>query len=158
MKYSIDPIHPTLDLTTDEKTFLNGLSAFTIPFESLLFQIDDLQRHTELVLSGEIPTRWEFPDRKGLEEEIEELEELIKWVWKRIERGELKQEELALPDMLEGQLARLREALKDMDEAPSSKPKLVATNLLGLYQHNSGRDSRVTLYVNNIKNAARIHL
>ena len=159
MNPKIDPIFPPRKLTKNEHDFLSDLSSYTMNFDkSLSFCIDDLQRHTELVLSGEMPTRWEFPDGKGLDEEIEELENLIerleKEMGEKMERGELKQEEYGVLEKLKEQLRRLKEARENVDGVSSSKPKLVATDLLGLYQHNSGLDSRVTLYVNNIERAA----
>ena len=155
MKYRIDTLFPTRDLTTNERDFLSGLSAYSMDLreffrKSVSFCIDNLQTYTELVLSGFNATRPDYSSRKELEKEIEEMEELIKKLEGKRERGELLQEEWALLEKFKGQLGRLKEALLK-EEYKTSR----TTRLLGLYEHNGGHDSRVTLYVNNIEHAAK---
>lgn len=99
MKYSIDKVHHTRDLTPHEEVFLQGLAEYILFLDkSLFFQIDDLQKHTELVLSGETGTayRYEFPDPDELEKEIEELEKMINDLVDKLEKRELPQEYWAL--------------------------------------------------------------
>ena len=79
LKYSKDK-ETTRDLTPHEEVFLQGLAEYRLFLDkSLFFQIDDLQKHTELVLSGETETayRYEFPDPDELNKEIEELEKMF---------------------------------------------------------------------------------
>ena len=55
MKFTLDTDHPPRHLlTAEEINFLQRLSAYRLPLDkSLVLQINDLQRHTELVLSGD---------------------------------------------------------------------------------------------------------
>lgn len=145
IKYSIDKAHPTRDLTPHEKVFLQGLAEYKLFLDkSLFFQIEDLQKHTELVLSGETEKtayRYEFPDPDELDMEIEELEKMIKEL-------EGKQEYWELLELLKEQLKKLKEALLKEEYG------IKTTRLLGKYSHNHGDDSMVTLYINNIEHAA----
>ena len=55
MKFPLDPDHPPRHLlTAEEINFLQRLSAYRLPLDkSLVFQVNGLQRYTELVLSGD---------------------------------------------------------------------------------------------------------
>lgn len=55
MKFTLDTYHPPKhSLIVEERNFPQRLSAYRLPLDkSLVFQINDLQRHTELVLSGD---------------------------------------------------------------------------------------------------------
>lgn len=152
IKYSIDNVHPTRDLTPHEKVFLQGLAEYKLFLDkSLFFQIDDLQKHTELVLSGEKETayRYEFPDPDELKKEIEELEKMIKEL-----EGELSQKYWALLKEYRKRLEKLKEALDKMKKG-SSSTMIFRVSLLGKYEHKNGDNSRVTLYVNNIEAYAK---
>ena len=151
---TIDERHrPSHELTQDEWEFLNALAGHTMSFDkSLFFQIDDLQRHTELVLSGGGRFRQEFPDISEIEKEIDELDKLIKELEEKFERGKIspsegnKQGEIL--DIWRKQREKLEEALKNEN---------LRTNgdyLLGEYIHNNGDDSKVILYVDNIEGRA----
>ncbi len=136
----IDPKHSTRPLTPNEHLFLSLLAKHIVFFDrSLFFQIDDLRRHTELVLSGARNIRSEFSNPDELKREIEELKKLIE---------ELRQEDWELRRLLEGQLGKLKEALT------LGEYGVKATVLLGEYMHNNGYDSEVILYVNNIEDCA----
>lgn len=101
----MDSKHPTRDLTTDEMEFLSALAKYTMFFDrSLFFQIEDLRRHTELVLSGEGIMRSEFSHPTELKREIKELKQLIEklgqedWDLKRLLEERL--EDLTLLNMV----------------------------------------------------------
>lgn len=138
MKYTIDKeFPPKHTLTPDEEAFLSALARYTLFLDkSLFFQIEDLRRHTELVLSGEVIMRSEFSNPDELQREIEELKKLIE---------ELRQEDWKLRRLLE-------ERLKDLEDALDNGT--YTTMLLGEYRHNNGYDSEVILYVNNIEDCA----
>ena len=138
MKYTIDKeFPPKHTLTPDEEAFLSALARYTLFLDkSLYFQIEDLRRHTELVLSGEVIMRSEFSNPDELQREIEELKKLIE---------ELRQEDWKLRRLLE-------ERLKDLEDALDNGT--YTTMLLGKYRHNNGYDSEVILYVNNIEDCA----
>jgi len=147
LKYSIDKVHPTRDLTSSEKVFLQGLAEYTLFFDkSLFFQVCNLLQHTELVLSGETETayRYEFTDPDELNKEIEELEEMIRELEDKLDRGEIsywdRQSARVLLDILKTQLEKLRNNLGNAQSIP----------LMGKYCHNHGYDSKVILYLNNI--------
>ena len=136
----MDLKHHPRDLTTDEMEFLSALAKYTMFFDrSLFFQIEDLRRHTELVLSGERIMRSEFSHPTELKREIEELKQLIE---------KLGQEDGDLRSFLEEQLKDLEDALDNKKYGPYT------TMLLGEYKHNNGNDSEVILYVNNIETIA----
>ena len=133
----MDSKHPTRDLTTDEMEFLSALAKYTMFFDrSLFFQIEDLRRHTGLVLSGEGIMRSEFSHPTELKREIKELKQLIE---------KLGQEDWDLKRLLEERLEDLKDALK---YGPYT------TMLLGEYKHKNGNDSEVILYVDNIETIA----
>lgn len=158
IKYSIDKVHPTRDLTPHEKVFLQGLAEYKLFLDkSLFFQIDDLQKHTELVLSGETEKtayRYEFPDPDELNMEIEELEKMIKELEDMLKTGKLPQEYWALLKEYRKRLEKLKEALDKMKKG-SSSTMIFKVSLLGKYEHKNGDNSRVTLYVNNIEACAK---
>lgn len=157
LKYSIDKVHPIRDLTPHEKVFLQGLAEYKLFLDkSLFFQIDDLQKHTELVLSGEKETayRYEFPDPDELKKEIEELEKMIKELEDMLNTGKLPQEYWVLLEEYRKRLKKLKEALDKMKKG-SSSTKIFKVSLLGKYEHKNGDNSRVTLYVNNIEACAK---
>ena len=147
IKYSIDNVYPSRSLTKDESVFMTWLARFTMFFDkSLFFQINNLQRHTELVLSGKRDTRYEFPKTDVLDKEIEELEKMIKELKDMISRGELPQEYWELIKEYEKRLRKLM-------ELRTSSPREIL--LLGKYEHRHGDDSTVTLYVDNIEECGK---
>ena len=119
MKYTIDKeFPPKHTLTPDEEAFLSALARYTLFLDkSLFFQIDNLQRHTELVLSGEVIMRSEFSNPDELQREIEELKKLIE---------ELRQEDWKLRRLLE-------ERLKDMEDALDNGTYTTMATILRLY-------------------------
>ncbi len=157
IKYSIDKVHPTRDLTPHEVVFLQGLAEYKLFLDkSLFFQIDDLQKHTELVLSGETETayRYEFPDPDELNKEIEELEKMIKKLEDMLKTEKLSQEYWALLEEYRERLKKLKKTV-DKKEKGFSSTKIIKVSLLGKYEHKNGDNSRVTLYVNNIEAYAK---
>jgi hypothetical protein len=136
----IDSLHPTRDLTPDEWSFLSALSDHILFFDrSLFFQVNDLRRHTRLVLSGMGAKRSEFPRPDELLHEINELKKLIE---------KLGPQDEALRKLLEKQLEELEKAFKNR------RAGVKTTILLGEYRHHNGHDSEVILYVNNIEHFA----
>ena len=87
MKYTIDKeFPPKHTLTPDEEAFLSALARYTLFLDkSLFFQIDNLQRHTELVLSGEKYEHQAIPSKDKIEREIAELEKMIKELWDNLQ-------------------------------------------------------------------------
>ena len=141
IKYGIDTEHPTRDLTEEERAFLTGLSSYTMFLDrSLFFQVKDLMRHTELMLSGEEcvqePSESDEPQR-----DINVLETLLK--------EPDVQENCELKEVLEKQLDAMRDDLKK--NGGSGKP----ARLLGKYEHGNGEKSQVILYVKNIEQRAK---
>lgn len=55
MKFTLDTDHPPRHLlNAEEINFLQRLAAYRLPLDkSLVFQVNGLQRYTELVLSGD---------------------------------------------------------------------------------------------------------
>lgn len=151
-RYSIDEnFPPEHTLTQDEKAFLQGLARHKLYLDkSLYFQIEDLQRHTELVLSRNDGRyiRPEFPDKAKLEREIAELEKMILDVSDKLERKELPEEYFGILNVWKRQYKKLNEALDNPVDSTSSTP------YLGLY-HNNGRDSKVILFLDSIEEAAK---
>ena len=74
-RYSIDEKRPPKnELKPETEAFLRELAEHRLFLDkSLSFQINDLQRHTRLMLSGKWIDRFEFPPTDQLKEEIEEL-------------------------------------------------------------------------------------
>lgn len=97
MKFTIDNEYPPKhQLTSEEKSFLQKLAGYKLMLDkSLCFQINDLQRHTMLILSGNISPRKKFPDRADKEREIAELEAIIAEHSGKLERGEIPKEILS---------------------------------------------------------------
>lgn len=151
-RYSIDEnFPPEHTLTQDEKAFLQGLAKYKLFLDkSLFFQIEDLQRHTELVLSRNEGRymRPEFPDKAKLEREIAELEKMILDVSDKLERKELPEEYFGILNVWKRQYKKLNEALDNPVDSTSSTP------YLGLY-YNNGRDSKVVLFLDSIEEAAK---
>ena len=71
-KYEIDEkCPPKYELEPETEAFLRGLAEHRLFLDkSLSFQINDLQRHTRLMLSGKWIDRFEFPPTDQLKEEI----------------------------------------------------------------------------------------
>lgn len=151
-RYSIDEnFPPEHTLTQDEKAFLQGLAKYKLFLDkSLFFQIEDLQRHTELVLSRNEGRymRPEFPDKAKLEREIAELEKMIQNVSDKLERKELPEEYFGMLNVWKRQYKKLNEALDNPVDSTSTTP------YLGLY-YNNGRDSKVILFLDSIEEAAK---
>ena len=151
-RYDIDNDNPPEHtLTPDEEAFLQGLARHKLFLDkSLYFQIEDLQRHTELVLSRNDNRymRLEFPDRTKLEKEIAELEKMIQEIADKLERKELPEEYFGMLNVWKRQYKKLNEALDNPVDSTSSTP------YLGLY-YNNGRDSKVVLFLDAIEEAAK---
>ncbi len=151
-RYSIDEnFPPEHTLTQDEESFLQGLAKYKLFLDkSLFFQIEDLQRHTKLVLSRNEGRymRPEFPDKAKLEREIAELEKMILDVSDKLERKELPEEYFGILKIWKRQYEKLNEALDNPVDSTSSTP------YLGLY-YNNGRDSKVILFLDSIEEAAK---
>lgn len=151
-RYDIDnETPPEHTLTPEEEAFLQGLAKYKLFLDkSLYFQIEDLQRHTKLVLSRNDGRymRPEFPDRGKLEKEIAELEKMIQDVSDKLERKELPEEYFGMLNVWKRQYKKLNEALDNPVDSTSSTP------YLGLY-HNNGRDSKVILFLDSIEEAAK---
>lgn len=153
MKFTIDQNHPPKhSMTAAERNFLQRLAVYRLPLDrSLVFQINDLQRHTELVLSGDLHPDGSVPDSAGLERELVELDEIIDR-YETKKQGELSQEERVeaaeLLALWETQRAALRKALGNRESKTKTHPPL------GVYS-NGGNNSRVTLFVDAIAAKAK---
>ena len=151
-RYDIDNDNPPEHtLTPDEEVFFQGLAKYKLFLDkSLFFQIEDLQRHTKLVLSRNEGRymRPEFPDKAKLEREIAELEKMIQDVSDKLERKELPEEYFRMLNIWK----RQREKLEDVMDNPAGCKE--STPYLGLY-HNNGRDSKVVLFLDSIEDAAK---
>lgn len=151
-RYSIDDENPPKHtLTPEEEAFLQGLARYKLFLDkSLFFQIEDLQRHTKLVISRNEGRymRPEFPDKAKLEREIAELEKMIQDVSDKLERKELPEEYFGMLNVWKRQYKKLNEALDNPVDSTSSTP------YLGLY-YNNGRDSKVVLFLDAIEDAAK---
>lgn len=154
MKFIIDKEYPPKhQLTSEEKSFLQKLAGYKLMLDkSLCFQINDLQRHTMLILSGNISSRKKFPDMADKEREIAELEAIIAEHSGKLERGEIPKEILSeeklLHNLWEKQLAKLKKALDN----PAGDKK--SHSYLGAY-FNRGDNSIVELYVDAIEAKAK---
>lgn len=102
MKFTIDNEYPPKhQLTSEEKFFLQKLAGYKLMLDkSLCFQINDLQRHTMLILIGNISPRKKFPDRADKEREIAELEAIIAEHSSKLECGEIPKEILSEEKLL----------------------------------------------------------
>lgn len=149
MKFTLDTDHPPVhSLTAEERNFLQRLAAYKLPLDkSLVFQINDLQRHTELVLSGDLLPDDSIPDATGIEKELAELDKLIDEYKERLERDEMTHEERAETDELLTLWETQRTALQKALGSPKGNTKQHSP--LGVYSNN-GNNSRVTLFVDAI--------
>ena len=148
MHYIIDEKHPpTHPLTPSEATFLQELAEYRLFLDkSLFFQINDLQRHTKLVLSGRRP-RDKFFDPEETERNLCAVETLMKEYENKLGQGELTQEDSLLLDILRTQHQVLQELSANADYDKKSK------DCLGEYR-NRGDKSKVVLYVDAIEEEA----
>jgi len=149
-RYEIDPDNPPVHtLTPEEVAFLQGLARHMLFFDkSLFFQIEDLQRHTKLVLSGKHVQREEMPDSDVTARELRALEMLIEENEKELEQGESMSEEVSLLDILREQRQRLKDALNGPVRGKKSRTPL------GEFVHR-GDDHTVVLYLDAIEEAAK---
>lgn len=149
-RYEIDhDIPPEHMLTPKEEAFLRGLARHMMFFDkSLFFQIEDLQRHTKLVLSGERREHFVFPNHVEVKREIAELDGMIQNLEEKLERGEMTPEERGIQ---QEQLGIWKEQRKELDKALYSTE---SAPYLGLYFDN-GSESRVTLYLDTIESCAK---
>lgn len=145
-RYDIDEkCPPKHTLTADEEAFLQGLARYKLYLDkSLFFQIEDLQQHTELVLSGKRRVHLVFPNHVELRREIAELDGMIKNLEEKLERKELPEDYYGLLGIWKEQRAELDKALDSTNSMP----------YLGLY-FNNGVDSKVTLFVDAIEEQAK---
>lgn len=149
-RYSIDTDNPPKHtLTPEEEAFLQGLARYKLFLDkSLFFQIEDLQRHTELVLSGERREHWVFPDQVEVERELAELDGMIENFEEKLERGEMTPEEIGIQKELLGIWKEQRKELNKALGNTKTEP------YLGLYFNNGG-ESKVTLYLDTIESRAK---
>ena len=151
MKYTIDKeFPPKHTLTPDEEAFLSALARYTLFLDkSLFFQIDNLQRHTELVLSGEKYEHQAIPSKDKIEREIAELEKMIKDLWDNLQSDDVPEDNWGLYQLWESQLKELKSALNKADESVKS------VKSYGSYTHGNGKSSGVILYVDTIEERAK---
>ena len=151
MKYTIDKeFQPKHTLTPDEEAFLSALARYTLFLDkSLFFQIDNLQRHTELVLSGEKYEHQAIPSKDKIEREIAELEKMIKDLWDNLQSDDVPEDNWGLYQLWESQLKELKSALNKADESVKS------VKLYGIYTHGNDKASGVVLYVDAIEERAK---
>ena len=151
MKYTIDKEFPPKHmLTPDEEAFLSALARYTLFLDkSLFFQIDNLQRHTELVLSGEKPEHQAIPSKDKIEREIAELEKMIKELWDNLQSDDVPEDNWGLYELWESQLKELKSALNKADKSVKS------VKSYGSYTHGNGKASGVILYVDTIEERAK---
>lgn len=150
LRYSIDSDNPPQHkLTPDEESFLQGLAKHKLFLDkSLFFQIEDLQRHTELVLSGKRVEHFVFPDQVELRREIAELDGMINKLQETMDLGDVPLEDRWKSEEL---LGIWKEQRKELDKALNSTKQ---KPYLGLY-FNNGSDSKVTLYLDTIESCAK---
>lgn len=142
-RYSIDEYYPPEHkLTPDEEAFLQGLAEHRLFLDkSLSFQVNDLQRHTKLMLSGKRIDRNEFPSSDDLKKEMEELDKLIKSLDDRLGQSHREDRKLdGLLDVCKGQRKELEKAFDSKEARP----------YLGMYFDN-GNESVVVLFVDVIE-------
>ena len=151
MKYTIDKeFPPKHTLTPDEEAFLSALARYTLFLDkSLFFQIDNLQRHTELVLSGEKYEHQAIPSKDKIEREIAELEKMIKDLWDNLQSDDVPEDNWGLYQLWESQLKELKSALNKVDKSVKS------VKSYGSYTHGNGKSSGVVLYVDTIEERAK---
>ena len=150
MKYYIDNKCPTRGMTKQEDIFLSALARYTLFLDkSLFFQIDNLQRHTELVLSGEKYEHQAIPSKDKIEREIAELEKMIKDLWDNLQSDDVPEDNWGLYQLWESQLKELKSALNKADKSVKS------VKSYGSYTHGNGKASGVILYVDTIEERAK---
>lgn len=151
MKYTIDKeFPPKHTLTPDEEAFLSALAKYTLFLDkSLYFQIDNLQRHTELMLSGEKYEHQAIPSKDKIEREIAELEKMIKDLGDNLQSDDVPEDNWGLYQLWESQLKELKSALNKADESVKS------VKSYGSYTHGNGKASGVILYVDTIEERAK---
>lgn len=151
-RYDIDNDNPPEHkLTPDEEAFLQGLARHKLYLDkSLYFQIEDLQRHTKLVLSRNDGhyIRPEFPDKAKLEKEIAELDKMIETLSGKLEQEKLPEEYWGLLKIWERQRKELEDTLNNPVKSTASSP------YLGIY-YNNGVNSKVILFLDSIEEAAK---
>lgn len=154
MKFIFDPQYPPKhQLTSEEKSFLQKLAGYKLMLDkSLCFQINDLQQHTRLVLSGYLLPRKKFPSAEKKEKEIAELDAIIAEHSGKLERGEIPKENLrdekALLNLWKKQRTELKKALDNPDGDMESG------SYFGRYL-NKGDKSIVVLFVDAIAAEAK---
>lgn len=148
-RYDIDHDNPPEHtLTQKEEAFMRDLARHMLFFDkSLFFQIEDLQRHTRLVLSGKQVQREETTDGMGLEHDLQVLEMLIEENEKESKKSEPTSDEVL--DILREQ----RKRLKDTLDGPARKK--TPGKHLGEFVHRDNDDHKVILYLDVIKEAAK---
>ena len=142
-RYSIDSDNPPQHkLTSEEESFLQGLAEHRLFLDkSLSFQVNELQRHTRLILSGRRMDRHEFPPKDELYKEIEELDTLTKSLEDRL--GQSVREDRNLNELInvcKGQREELEKALDNTKARP----------YLGVYCFNDD-ECFITLFVDVIE-------
>lgn len=149
MQYTFDEKYPPKhELTPSEEAFLQGLAEYLLFLDkSLFFQINDLQRHTKLVLSGKHPHD-KFLDHEETERDLSTVETLMKEYEGKLEQGELTQEDSMLLDILRYQHKVLQEVSANPVYDKESK------DCLGGYR-NRGDNSKIELYVDAIEERAK---
>lgn len=149
-RYSIDSANPPKHtLTPEEKAFLQGLAKYKLFLDkSLFFQIEDLQRHTELVFSGERREHFVFPNHVEVKREIAELDKMIETLSGKLEQGKLPEEYWGLLKIWERQRKELEDTLNNPVKSTASSP------YLGIY-YNNGVNSKVILFLDSIEEAAK---
>ena len=150
MHFTLDEKYPPKHkLTPREESFLQWLAEYVLFLDkSLFFQINDLQRHTKLVLSGR-----RIPPDKSLDldemiRSLSEIEVLMMAVEDELKRGESMQGDSLLIDILRSQ----HQALCDILDHPDNNKKSGEAN--GAYC-NKDENSKVVLYVDAIEEAAK---
>lgn len=142
-RYNIDEkCPPKNELEPETVVFLRGLAEHRLFLDkSLSFQINYLQRHTRLILSGRWIDRYEFPPNDEQEKEIEELDNLIKSIEERL--GQSHREDQKLEELLnvcKRQQKELEKALGSTDARP----------YLGMYYYDDD-ECVITLFVDVIE-------
>ena len=150
MHYTLDEKHPPKHtLTPSEEAFLQGLAEYRLFLDkSLFFQINDLQRHTRLVLSGKRIPHDKFPDPEEAERDLWAVETLMKEYESKLERGELTQDDSLSLDILRAQ----HQVLQEVSANPVCDKE--SKYYLGEYR-NRGDNSKVVLYVDAVEEDAK---
>lgn len=142
-KYEIDEkCPPKYELEPETEAFLRGLAEHRLFLDkSLSFQVNELQRHTRLILSGRWMDRHEFPPKDELYKEIEELDTLTKSLEDRL--GQSVREDRNLNELInvcKRQQKELEKALGSTDARP----------YLGMYYYDDD-ECVITLFVDVIE-------